>query len=380
LSPGGALFAQAAREWLRPVLAARQELVLVLPPVGEEVHPLWQMIEAVVDKPRVTTLEQSLVHPSAITRPVSHKILPKRKRWWRLPRDIHVPARSKESFSSLELMLFNPCQWLLKYPAALRPSRIVALGDDFRLKGNLAHELVERHFRHSDALLMNVAEFKGWFGPAFEQLISEEGAVLRMAGRGADLESFRHQLYQAMLGLRQQLAHAGISRVAPEMELKGQFVGGELNGFADLVVQNNGGLRALVDMKWSGARKYPEKLRHNRHLQLAIYAELLRQNDGSWPAVAYYVLDRGRFFAPDNSAFPDAEVAASQSGENTAQLWLRFIETWKWRRAQINEGEFELALESIDATHESEPPEDAMSMEYLSENYNDYLALAGWEE
>lgn len=380
LPSGEARLAQAAGEWLRPVLSAHRELVLALPPTGEEVHPLWQMIEAVADKPRVATLEECLVQPSEITRPVPHKDLPKPKRWWQLPQDVRVPARNRESFSSLELLLFNPYHWLLKYPAALRPSRIVALGDDFRLKGNLAHELVERYFRRPDALSMDDAQFKGWFDPAFEQLMSEEGAVLRMTGRGADLENFRHQLHQAMLGLRRQLAPAGIVTVIPEMELSGQFAGGELNGFADLVVQKKGGARALVDMKWSGAKKYPEKLRHNRHLQLAIYAELLRQREGAWPAVAYYILDRGRFFAPDNTTFPDAEVVMSESGENTAQLWLRFVETWKWRRAQIEEGVFEVVLESIDKTLESEPPEEAMSMEVLNENYNDYRALAGWEE
>ena len=132
-------------------------------------------------------------------------------------------------------------------------------------------------------------------------------------------------------------------------------------------------------MKWSGAKKYPDKLRQNRHLQLAIYAELLRQKEGAWPAVAYYILDRSRFFAPDNTTFPDAEAVASNSGENTSRLWQRFMETWKWRRAQIEAGAFEVALESIETTDESVPPEEALEMEYLSENYNDYRSLAGWE-
>lgn len=380
LPEGDEILAQAAGEWLRPVLSARRELVLVLPPAGEEVHPLWQMIEAVVDKPRVAILEECLVQPSPITRPVPHKDLPKPKRWWRLPQDVRVLSRSKESFSSLELLLFNPYHWLLKYPAALRPSRIVALGNDFRLKGNLSHELVRRYFQRPDALSLSEAEFKAWFAPAFEQMMSEEGAVLKMVGRGADLENFRHQLYQAMLGLRRQFARAGFVAVIPEMELAGQFSGGELNGFADIVVRKKGGGHALVDMKWSGVKKYPQKLAQNRHLQLAIYAELLRQKEGAWPAVAYYILDRSRFFAPDNATFPDAEAAASQSGENTAQLWQRFVETWKWRRSQIEAGAFEVALESIEVTPESDPPDEAMSMEYLKEDYNDYLALAGWEE
>ncbi len=111
--------ARAAREWLRPVLGAQQKLVLVLPPQGEEVHPLWQMINAVISKPEIQALERLLIDPSLLTQAVISVPLPVRKRWWQLPDSVSVPLRTKESFSSLELLLFNPYQWLLKYPANL---------------------------------------------------------------------------------------------------------------------------------------------------------------------------------------------------------------------------------------------------------------------
>lgn len=373
---------QAAREWLRPVLGARDQLTLVLPPEGEEVHPVWQMIKAVVveEEPPVGMLEQILVKGSAETCPVNCTPLPAPKRWWKLPDEVSVPLRKKESFSSLELLLFNPYHWLLKYPAALRTSRIVSLGGDFRMLGNLAHGLVELYYRNPDALTMSDAKFTTWFGPTFDGLVTEEGALLRMSGRGADLEGFRYRLLQSVQTLRQQVAKAGVVQVEPEMELAGLFPGGELSGFADLVMAKSGSERAIVDMKWSGAKKYPDKLKQNGHLQLAIYAELLRQKTGAWPSVAYYVLDRARLFAPDDRVFPAAELVASASGENTAQLWQRFAESWKWRKAQIEAGTFEVALESIPSTDESVQPDEAIAPEYLNESYNDYRALAGWEQ
>jgi hypothetical protein len=136
--------------------------------------------------------------------------------------------------------------------------------------------------------------------------------------------------------------------------------------------------QAIIDMKWSGVKKFPAKLKENRHLQLAIYAELLRQKTGNWPAVAYYILDQARFFAPNDLVLADADVVSSANGENIAQLWQRFVETWKWRRGQIATGLIEVALEGIEETEESAPPDAAMSMEYLNEDYNDYRALAGW--
>jgi hypothetical protein len=61
------------------------------------------------------------------------------------------------------------------------------------------------------------------------------------------------------------------------------------------------------------------------------------------------------FFTPDDRAFPAAEVVPSASGENTAQLWQRFIESWKWRKAQIECGLFEVGLERVGETCQERP-------------------------
>ncbi|MBL8401782.1 PD-(D/E)XK nuclease family protein [Accumulibacter sp.] len=370
---------RAAHDWLRPMMAAQEQLVLVLPPPGEEVHPLWQMIGAVVDQARTIDLETLLLTGAETMTAVASVPLPAPKRWWQLPDDVAIALRPKESFSSLEQLLFNPNQWLLRYPAKLQPSRIVSMGGDFRMLGNLAHGLIEQYFLHPSALVMSEAEFDVWFAESFSVLVDQEGAILRSPGRGADLEGFRYRLHHSMRSLRYQVAKAGMVQVLPERGVAGQFPGGELAGSADLVMRNGRGERAIVDMKWSGIKKFPDKLKRNRHLQLAIYAELLRQETGAWPSVAYYILDRARFLAPDDRAFPDAEVVPSADGENTAQLWQRFLATWRWRVAQIQSGQIEVVLDAILATEDSEPPAEAMTMETLNEAYNDYRALAGWE-
>jgi hypothetical protein len=371
---------QITKEWLRPVMAAREQLLLVLPPPGEEIHPLWQMICAVVEQPKITRLEEHLISGHDAMVMVNPIPLPTTKRWWKLPEEVSISLRDKESFSSLELALFNPYRWLLQYQAQLKSSSLISVGGDFRILGNLAHGLIERYFQHPDALAMSNADFSAWFDKAFVEIIDQEGATLRIPGRGADLENFQFRLHRSMLTLREQLARAGIVRVAPEQAVSGEFEGRELAGSADLVLENAQSNRAIVDMKWSGIKKYPGKLKENRHLQLAIYAELLRQEKGKWPSVAYYILDRARFFAPDASFFPSAEIVQSENGENTADLWQRFLCTWRWRIKQILAGRFEVVLERTQPTEDSEPPAEGMAIETLSETYNDYWALAGWKE
>jgi len=201
-----------------------------------------------------------------------------------------------------------------------------------------------------------------------------------MPGRRSDLEGFRIKLRESIRQLRKQLIDAGIVEVLPEHELSGHYVGGKIHGYADLALRNGAGVRAIVDMKWSGAKKYPAKLKENRHLQLAIYGEMLRQSEGAWPSVAYYILDVGQLFVTDTAFFPSAQMVHRTTDEGTPHLWQRFAETWKWRQQQIVAGRFEVVLEGVPEDEDSVVPEEGLQIEILPPEYNDYLALAGWGE
>jgi hypothetical protein len=369
-----------AKTWLKPIFAARKSLVLVLPPKGDEVHPVWLMIEAIVDCIPIAHLESVLVQETQQTIPVVHTPLPSRKRWWTMPAGSVEKPLHQVSYSSLELFLFNPYQWLLKYPAALRPSRILSVSSNFQLFGNLAHAMVEHFFRQKNAMSITENELMLWFDANFDKLVAEDGAVLLMPGRRSDLEGFRIKLRESLRQLRKQLIDAEIVEVLPEYELSGHYVGGKIHGYADLILKNRLGMRSVVDMKWSGSGKYSDKLKNNRHLQLAIYAEMLRQSEELWPSVAYYILDAGQLYVTDTNFFPSAQKIFADTGEGTAHLWQRFVATWEWRQKQIEAGIFELVFDDVLADEDSQPPEDGLPIEILSPEYNDYQALAGWDE
>lgn len=96
--------------------------------------------------------------------------------------------RSHDSFSSLESFIFNPYQWLLRYPANLKASNILSVSDGFLLDGQLAHNLVERFFALPNALGLPDTKVLAWFDETFPQLVATEGAVLLMHGRRSDYE------------------------------------------------------------------------------------------------------------------------------------------------------------------------------------------------
>ena len=371
---------QEAMLWQRPIFAATEQLNLVLPAPGVEVHPLWLLLESLFEKdfrPPVVALEHSLTDASLL--PVPSRPLPGRKRWWELPEDVAIAPRASESYSSLENYLFNPYVWVLKYPAKLSPSSILDVSEGVLLYGNLSHHLVERCLQQKDALTQSDAAFEAWFGPAFDELVAQEGAVLQMPGRREELITFRRKLLYSIRQLRIQLRAADVTIAISEEKLEGLFSGGNISGSSDLLLTRKDGQQAILDLKW-GKATYEEKLAKNRHLQLAIYGEMVRQRTGNWPRLAYFSLGSGELLATENDFFPKAKLVRKAKGvaeEGAAHLWQRFLKTWAWRRAQIDQGRIEVVLEEYE---DELPPEEALAIEVLNINYNDFAALAGWGE
>lgn len=370
-----------ASDWLKPILSAKKQVVIVLPPNDAEVHPAWQMVSAQVSDMVELPLEQIFKGENSVTEQsivVSHTQLPQLKRWWNLPANTPIPKRDHDSFSSLESYLFNPYQWLLRYPASLKASNILSVSDGFLLDGQLAHAIVEHFFALPDSLVMTEAQVMVWFDQTFPKVVETQGAVLLMHGRRSDYEGLRYSLRRAIKNLMIQLKSANISTVQSELELKGSYSGGEILGYADLVLTNAQGHHAIVDMKWGGKSKYTKKMTENTHLQLGIYAEILRQQTGKWPEVGYYILAESKLITQHDNYFPDASIANKSIDESTPHLWERFKATHAWRSKLMQDGMIEVVLDGVDETEGSSTPEDGLKPEVLNPNYNDYLTLAGW--
>jgi hypothetical protein len=368
-----------ARGWLRPLLAARDRVTLMLPRPGEEVHPAWLTISSLIEHPDIVDVESVLTRRVATDGVVSipHRALPPLRRWWQIPAGAIHGWEHSASYSSLEQFFYNPYQWALNYPAQLKPSALLEVPGDFQLLGSLAHRMIEQLYQQANAISWPVERVRQWFDQTIARIVQEEGAVLLMSGRRADLEKFRLRFRRSLANLHQILQSAGIKLVEPEKSLAGGTPLGSLRGSSDLLITLNDGRQAIIDLKWAGNKKYRRRLSEQTHIQLAIYARLVEQNTSCWPAVAYFILSQPEMLTTADNLFPGLN-AITVPGASTSLLWQRITTTWQWRRTQIEAGSLELVIEDVGPTDQSMPPDGALPLETLDARYNPFTHLAGW--
>jgi hypothetical protein len=275
--------------------------------------------------------------------------------------------------------LFDPSRWLLCYGARLRRSSILEIADHRQIVGNLAHRVFELWFARSDALTANPEDLDRWATSQVDELVHEQAAILLAEGSSGALLRVRYRIRRALHALRAHLAGAAVTDVSAETRLSGSCTIGALTGTADLIARRPDGGYAIIDCKWSASRLRRDALRSGTHLQLVLYAELLRQQTGTPPAVAYFVIDDALLLAQDSHTFPAAEAIALRDGNAAHGLWTRAVTHWAWRDAQLRNGDVEVANEDIEPTDASTPPPDGLPAVLLPRRFDDFRFLDGWD-
>jgi len=375
--------------WLRPILAATERLVLVLHDDADSHHPVFDEIVAVAEGWSEVRVDRLMRDPELLpisgglpkTQSIPQKLLPAKRRWWQLPAGMKISGRDEESFSSLEKFLYGPHQWVLQYIARIRPGTLEALDDGPLLRGNLTHELFELFFNvHEDIAAISPDDAEQWAQQQVVVLIEQKGAVLLAPGRQAEKDDFISTVTNALKVLIRHLHDANVASVVMEMQYNGKFIGGSLRGSVDLVATNASGEKAVVDLKWGGREKRRKTLVESSYLQLAVYAQLLNQNEGGWPTLAYFIVSDARMLVLDSNFFPNATIEQPENSESLLEFWQRAETTWKWRRKQLDEGLIEVPVTDTQPDETSSSGELGLTMPETFDQYDDFTVLTGWKD
>lgn len=388
-----------ARAWRRPVLNARERLILAIHDRDEGSHPLVGQLLSLVEGFHEIRVEDALLAGGAdalaalgvATEPLAPKPLPAARRWWTLPADCRLVPRAAESYTSLQKLIDYPHEWVLKYAAKLEPGRAANLVSAALLRGNLAHRLFEMFFTaHADWAATDAAALEGWLGATLPRLVEREGALLTEPGMGVTRERVMATLENALQQLLRHFERARIVRVAAEQwheaPLAVRLPGGTrdvtLRGAIDLALTDARGRQIVLDVKWGGEEWRGRELARNRHLQLATYAYLRKQETATrgWPEQAYFIVETGNVLAQDTSVFPDAVPFPPEAGgDGVGELWSRIGASIDWRWSQLAGGAIEVNAAGTQPDARSTPPGETLGPADGPDRFDDFERLTGWE-
>lgn len=372
-----------ASQWLRPLLAARKRFVLVCPPPGAEVHPIRQLLKQLLPSVEKITIDlDSSVGTSlvgTIAAPLAPQPLPTPPRSIQLPHPVAL-GDSPQSFTTLNELFNDPALFVLKRVADLEPTSVLAVEEDNRLLGILAHRVFEKLFAHADALTWSNPNAVAWFHAEADTLLQTEGAVLLMQGAGVSHQHFRKVCEGAICSLLDHLRSAGATQVQTEVGFSGTFGAVPLVGKIDLLVTLGDARTIALDMKWRSDNYYAGLLRLGEHLQLALYSSLAEQTNSVAPAaLGYFILESGALYVTAPDIFPTAQVRRPPDGVTVGTLLEQARATWTWRKQQLDAGTIDVV--PVDPPEDFKGPDGTLPVKGPNNRFDgDHLVLlGGWQ-
>ena len=393
--------------WQRrqPVLQAQQRLILVWPDYidgkAQLPHPLWGDLCAALGEGHLEALtldlneaktaplweqcytlpEQQSLPPTSLGQTPTHFQLPAATAW---------EPKVMESFSSLDLLLYYPYQWLFRHQVQLSRGTVWKIVEERRLEGNLAHRLFELLLTEVKGQEQDWTKAKvfTWVDDHTQDLLEREGAVLLMYGQEARRIGWVQKVRQAAWTLIYNLQQNNWRIRAIEHPVEGAVGAMQLRGVIDLVLEREhlGQTEyAIVDLKWRGKNHFLRKMANGEDLQLVIYSRLL-DVPVTWVHTAYFIMGSETFVARNRRAFRSAQVTpdTEQSFQEVHQgIWDKIEATYHWRLEEVAAGRIEVRTEEtlseleeyLQEAIDFEQMLQLLEMKQESARYDDYRVL-----
>ncbi len=311
----------------------RESMLTVLLPQNAErrSHPFWLAIEQQLPKdPKPVAVEDLIerdegqglwpfVFNCQAVRVVSSQPM---RALWEIPARL-LRDREYVSASELQDRLACPLKWTLQYQAGLRSSEIASLPDDYQLRGNLFHKIIERVFGN-EGDLPSVEQAVAQVEETFDKRLPLDAAPLAQPDKRVESHRLRNELSKATRVFVTALRSGGYQSVKIEWPLDGSAFGKQLKGWIDCVATRADGREAVVDFKYGGRNKYYDMIKDGESLQLATYALSRRSETGHFPAVAYLILSDGMLFTPSGSPLEGVASAEVIDGPSIESVWNNF--------------------------------------------------------
>lgn len=271
-------------------------------------HPLMLQLNEAVDGGLASLFitpqlpEESLTNDKSVNNRSDELIL-------QLEDDVVIHPRHEygkvESYSSLDLLIQHPFDYVCQHNAALGDVGIPSLDDRDRTMGNVAHRIIEKVFERGTDKAEQGRRIKDEYDRIFNEAVDSIGLLLRQREYAIDLNSMQKQMQAALGKLQEIIINNGLTVNECEYEFKAldwmeAGSGAKLASRADMLLTDKAGNKVIFDFKWSKNRKsYEKRIQNNSALQLAIYKHLAEKEFGCSVRTAYILLPEMEFVSGD---------------------------------------------------------------------------------
>ncbi|MCF0201195.1 MAG: PD-(D/E)XK nuclease family protein, partial [Bacteroidales bacterium] len=230
--------------------------------------------------------------------------------YYEIPEGIAIPQREHESYSSLDLLIQSPFDYVLKYACGLYAPEVDQLEGLSRICGTVAHKTLENlNAKYKGDLDKMQNDVDNNLDKCIEDAAKQCGIVLLLPENRFDLDKLKQDLKNAFTNLIGILQNNNLEIVGMEMgysENPSAIVSGnELEAKIDLVLKDEEGKILIFDLKYGKPTYYRKNLEENKALQLDVYKYCVEnETNGKKETVrmvGYFNLKEGKLYTRDNS-------------------------------------------------------------------------------
>lgn len=232
---------------------------------------------------------------------------------------VAVPQRPHESYSSLNMLINTPFDYVLQYACGLYAPEVDQLDGLDRICGSVAHKAFENMCKASGNNTANVKAIVSdptLLGAEIDKAASECGIVLLLPENSFRLNNLKSDLQVSFSNLIDIIINNNLQIVGNEMNYKEAsssiIQNNELTAQIDLVLKNKAGEICVFDLKYGKPKYYRDKLVEDKALQLDIYRYCVEHDtyglQSQVAMVGYFNLKVGRLFTTYPNFSPSGNI------------------------------------------------------------------------
>lgn len=232
---------------------------------------------------------------------------------------VAVPQRDKESYSSLNMLINTPFDYVLQYACGLYAPEVGQLEGLDRICGSVAHKAFENMCKANgnDAVKVKaIVSDPALLHAEVEKAASECGIVLLLPENSFRLNTLKSDLQESFSNLIDIIITNNLKIIGIEMvysEAQSPIVqNNDLKAKIDLVLKSKSGDICVFDLKYGSPKHYKDNLVDDMALQLDIYKYCVENDTTGLKSrvemVGYFNLKVGRLFTTYSNFVPSSNI------------------------------------------------------------------------